>query len=159
MKASIASLVGSRISACGSKGLASRQCFSVGRPFLRGDFDIVLAGGVERVGVPAQRLGFVDRALHVVAERSGPVDGEVRAQFVTDIDGIAHAELGVLADLRGFGGRTGGPHGVMKRLGRDHRTFHAVFVQRLFDAGDDLRLGGRCRCASVGITSVSCVVQ
>ena len=29
----IASLVGSRISACGSKGLASRQCFSVGRPY------------------------------------------------------------------------------------------------------------------------------
>ena len=33
MNASIASLVGSRISACGSKGLASMQCFSVGRPF------------------------------------------------------------------------------------------------------------------------------
>ena len=29
----MASLVGSRISACGSNGFASRQCFSVGRPF------------------------------------------------------------------------------------------------------------------------------
>ena len=64
MNASIASLVGSRISAWGSKGLASRQCLSVSWPFGQSDLDIVLAGGVDRLRVPAQSFGFLHRPLH-----------------------------------------------------------------------------------------------
>jgi len=68
MQASMASLVGSRISACGSKGLASRQCLRAGRPFLPAAAIIVRAGGVQSIGVPSQCLGFIDRALHVITE-------------------------------------------------------------------------------------------
>ena len=107
------------------------------------DLDIAVARGVQRFRVPTESLGFVDRALDVVAERSRPVYGEARAEFVTDIDGVPHAELGVFANLGRFGGRTGGPHGVMKRLGGDHRALDAVFTESLLDVGDDLGLAIR----------------
>ena len=62
MKASMASLVGSRISACGSNGLPSGNASASGGFSLR-HLDIALAGRIQRVGVPPQRLRLVDRAL------------------------------------------------------------------------------------------------
>ena len=112
----MASLVGSRISACGSNGLASRQCFSVGRALSRRHFDIVLAGGVQTLGIPAQRLRFLDRALHVVAQRARPVDGELRAQFMPDIDRVPHPERRVLPHLGRFRRGPAGQHRMDRRF-------------------------------------------
>ena len=101
MNASMASLVGSRISAWGSNGLASRQCFNVGRPFFRRDFDVVLAGGVQRFGVPPQCSGFLHRALNIVAERAGPIHRKARAQLVADLDVCSEPETSRIRGRRG----------------------------------------------------------
>ena len=94
---------------------------------LRGDLDIALAGGVQRVGVPAQRLRLFDRALHVVAERTRPVDRELRAEFVADLHRVLARET---SRTRGLAGASAaglrGPDGVMERLGGHHGALDAV---------------------------------
>ena len=81
---SIASEVGSRISACGSNGFASRQCFNVGRLYFSGKSDVRLTGCVDTVRVPPERLHFVDSALSRVAQRTGPVNAILRSKLVAD---------------------------------------------------------------------------
>ena len=85
MNASMASLVGSRISACGSNGLASRQCFSVGRPFFCATSISRSQAAFSASAYQRSVSRLVDRALHVIAERARPVHRELRAQLVPDI--------------------------------------------------------------------------
>ena len=86
------------------------------------DFDIALAGGVEGSAIPAQRFRLFDGALDVVAERAGPVDGELRAELMADLDGIPETPLRVLSDFGRFGGRAGRPR-------RRGKTFRSVTIE------------------------------
>jgi hypothetical protein len=134
MKASMASEVGRRISAAGSKGLASRQCFRWGGCFL-GEGDVGFAGVIQAIGVPGEGLGLLDGALDLVAERTGPVDGELSAELVADLDGVRQAAFGVIAHFRDFGGGSGGEDGVVEGFGGDHGALEAVRVEALLDSG------------------------
>src|SRR5579863_9429689 len=108
-------------------------------PLLRGR-DIVLARGIDRFGVPAKSGCLFDSALNVVAQRTGPVNGESSAELMPQIHRVFHAELRVLANFGSFSRGTGSPHRVMERLGSNHGAFHAVILQRLSDAAHDLPL-------------------
>ncbi len=112
-----------------------------GAALLRGDFDVAVTGCIDRVSVPPKRVRLFNRALHVVAQRTGPVNREPGAQLVPNIHRILDAKLGVLAHFRRFRRGTGGPYGVMKSLGSDHRALNAVVMQGLPDAAYDFPLG------------------
>src|SRR6476659_6824990 len=57
------------------------------------DFDVMVTGGVQSFGVPAQSAGFLHRALNIVAERAGPIHRKVCAQLMTDLDVIPDPNL------------------------------------------------------------------
>src|SRR5690348_18461928 len=61
-----------------------------GALLLFGYFYVMRARRIERFGIPPERFGLFHRALRVVAERSGPVHREPRAQLMADIDRILH---------------------------------------------------------------------
>ena len=100
----------------------------------------MLAGGVQSLGVPPQRLGLLHRALRVIAQRAGPVHGELGAQFMADVDRVPNPIRGILAYLWRFSRRTRRPHGVKKSLGGHHGAIEPVFLQALLDAFDCLPL-------------------
>jgi hypothetical protein len=83
---------------------------------------------------------LVDRALHLVAQRAGPVNGKLRAEFVADSDGIPDAKRRVLSDLRRLGRPAGREHRMVEGLGRDHGALQPVTVQRSPDLADNLVL-------------------
>ncbi len=116
---------------------AMAECWAAGGG---GEGDVGFAGGVEAVGVPAEGVGFNDGALDVVAERAGPIDGELGAECVADADGVGDAPSGVGADLGGFGGGAGGPDGVVESFCCDHGAGEAVLAEGGGDAGDDFLL-------------------
>lgn len=104
---------------------------------LLGQFDVGIAGGVETVGVPFQRLGLLDSSLYKIAERSGPVDGELGSEFVSNVNRILQALGRVCAYLGGFSGGTGGPDGVVECLRCHHRALEAVVVERFLNPFND----------------------
>ncbi len=65
--------------------LRLQAMFQRGAIVLLRQLDIGLARGVQSVGIPAQRLGLFDGALRVIAERTRPIDRELRAQFMADL--------------------------------------------------------------------------
>ena len=52
------------------------QPFSSVKDGKESGFDVAVARGVQRVCVPSQGLRFLDRALHKIAQRARPIDGE-----------------------------------------------------------------------------------
>ena len=140
MNPSIASLVGNKISAWGSNGFASRQCFSVSRPFRFATSISRSHAAFNAAAYQRECLNLVDGSLGEISERSRPIDSVTRAEFVTDVDGIANAERGVLAHLRGFRRGACGKHSMVKSLGRDHRALDAMLFETGFDACDDVVL-------------------
>src|SRR5260370_36872159 len=97
------------------------------RPVLfLGNFDIVLASGIEGTRVPAQRLHLVNGALYQVAQRSRPVNCERRVQLMADFDGVLHPPICESTDLWRFRCWTSCPYRVMKRIRGDHRARHSV---------------------------------
>src|SRR5258708_16685145 len=88
--------------------------------------DVGLASRVQSVGIPAQGLGLFNGALRIVAERTRPVDRELRPQLMTDPDRVPETPRGILADLWRFCRGAGRPHRLDEWLGRDHATFQAI---------------------------------
>src|SRR5215831_8344209 len=113
-----------------------------GTILLFGNFNVTLTRGIQRIGVPAERLNFVDRALHEIAERTGPVNRITRAKLMSDIHCVAHPEGGVFANLRRFRRGTGGKDRVKESLGGYHGTLHSAFFECSSNLGDDLFLFG-----------------
>jgi hypothetical protein len=79
----------------GFEGFRLEAVLERGALELLGDGDVDVAGVIEAVGVPGQSLGLLDGALDLVAERSGPIDGELRPQRVADADRVGQPLLGV----------------------------------------------------------------
>ena len=107
--------------------------------FLR-NLDISLACGVQAVREPAQSLRFLDGSLNHVAERSGPIDGELRAEFVSDLDCVGESSGGVLSDFGRLSSRRAGENRVMEGLRRNHRTADVVRLKGLLDRVDGFPL-------------------
>src|SRR4051794_23561141 len=108
-----------------------------------GDFDVAIAGGIQRIRIPAEGLNLFDGALREITERAGPIHGVLSAEFVPHVHGIPDAECGILPYFGRFGCRTGSEHGVVKGLCGDHGTADAVSFECAMNVGHYFRLAVR----------------
>lgn len=122
------------------EGLRLQAVLQRGPALPLGHFQVAGASGVQAISEPTERFRFVDRSLDHVTESARPVDGELSAQLVSDLDRVLEPPRRILADLRSLGRRARSEDGMEEGLAGDHRAPHPVLSERVVDLFDDLPL-------------------